>query len=244
MRSLKSSEQLFLMIVSAFFGGNSFAQEIQKGKLLYNNSLTAQNSVSEWRMEGLGNAVVDTTGMHLFSENESGHHVFWCPEEFPTRFIAEWEVKNEHPEAGLCIVFFASKGRTGQSIFDASIKVRNGIFKQYTKGDIDNYHISYYANTPTQKDREFSHLRKNPGFQKVHIGKPGISSDSEEWHRVTLEKNDDHIRMILDGAVIIDWIDDGILYGRVLGAGKIGFRQMKWTRFSYRNFSAWEAVNR
>jgi hypothetical protein len=51
-----------------------------------------------------------------------------------------------------------------------------------------------------------------------------------------LVKKDNQISMTVDGREIINWLDDGQEYGPVLGAGKIGFRQMKWTHFRYRNF--------
>jgi hypothetical protein len=45
--------------------------------------------------------------------------------------------------------------------------------------------------------------------------------------------------MFVDGRKIIDWLDDGKTYGEVLGSGKMGFRQMQWTHFRYRNFKVW-----
>lgn len=235
----RKAELFMLVMLFSMIGRNSNAQVLPKGDLIYQNSLAEEGLVAEWRMEGAGKLQFDSTGMHMFSDAQSGHHVLWCPIEFPESFIAEWELRNEHIEAGLCIVFFSAQGKKGQSIFDASIKSRDGTFKQYTKGDINNYHISFYANTPTQKNRPFSHLRKNAGFHKVQVGKPGIPSNSEEWHQVTLIKNGSHISMMLDDVVIVDWIDDGFQYGPALGIGHIGFRQMKWTRFCYRNFKVW-----
>jgi hypothetical protein len=51
-----------------------------------------------------------------------------------------------------------------------------------------------------------------------------------------LVKKDNQISMTVDGREIINWVDDGQEYGPVLGGGKIGLRQMKWTHFRYRNF--------
>ncbi|WP_394366470.1 DUF1961 family protein [Cyclobacterium xiamenense] len=58
-------------------------------------------------------------------------------------------------------------------------------------------------------------------------------------HTLRLEKEDSSIRMFIDGRKIIDWTDDGGR-GPVLQDGKIGFRQMQWTHFRYRNFTVWE----
>lgn len=46
--------------------------------------------------------------------------------------------------------------------------------------------------------------------------------------------------MFVDDRKIIDWTDDGKRFGPVLGAGKIGFRQMRWSHFRYRDFKVWQ----
>ena len=33
-------------------------------------------------------------------------------------------------------------------------------------------------------------------------------------------------------------------HGALLGSGKIGFRQMKWTHFAYRNFKVWRCIKK
>ncbi|MFT6210530.1 MAG: hypothetical protein ACJATE_001151 [Bacteroidia bacterium] len=211
-----------------------------KGELIYSNSLSSEIALKDWVMEGAGETQFSEGWMTMFSEDEKSHHVYWCPSELRASFIAEWEVRNLHTDAGLCIVFFAAKGSEEEDVMSDYLKSRNGIFKQYTKGDINNYHISYYANTPTQKDRPHAHLRKNKGFDKVQTGEPGIAYDSKETHRVKLIKDNGHIQMFVDGRSIIDWTDNGSEYGPILGAGKLAFRQMKWTRFQYRDLNVWE----
>lgn len=225
--------QVFVTILSISVN-DGIAQE-SKGELVYECSFGAESDLKEWTMEGPGETEFGDGWMRMYSPNEEGHHVYWCPIEVPESFVAQWEVRNLNPEAGLCIVFFAANGLNEEDLLDAKLKSRDGVFKQYTKGDINNYHISYYANTPTQKDRPHAHLRKNKGFHKVHVGEEGIPADSNEIHKVKLVKTYGHIQMYIDGSPIIDWQDDGQKYGPVLGAGKIGFRQMKWTRFQYRN---------
>lgn len=216
-----------------------FAQQ-DKGALLYGNSLSNADSLSNWVMEGPGITSTENGWMRMFSPEQAGHHVYWCPQQFPADFVAEWELKNNNPKAGLVIIFFAAKGSDGEPVLSEKLKARNGTFKQYTKGDIRNYHISYYANTTQQKDRPFAHLRKNPGFNKVHIGKAGIPANSTAIHRVQLSKKNGRIQLLVDNELVIDWQDDGKAFGPVLDGGHIGFRQMKWTDFSYRNFQVWK----
>ncbi len=219
----------------------SFAQEFTKGKLLYSNSLATSEKVNDWILEGPAKIEFKNNWMHMYSPNEEGHHVFWCPKDFPGNFIAEWEAQNQEIDAGLCIVFFCAKGLKGESIFDSSMPKRTtGIFTDYTKGAMNDYHISYYANGRDNPNRETANLRKNKGFNLVQTGEIGIPVQSTAIHKMKLIKQEGKILMYIDDRKIIDWTDDGIKYGKFLEDGKIGFRQMQWTHFAYRNFKVWE----
>lgn len=211
-----------------------------KGKLLYANSLASEADVAEWTLEGPAQVTFEEDWMHLLSPNEEGHHVFWCPTDFPGSFVAEWELQNMETDAGLCIIFFAANGVNGEDIFDPGLRKRTGIFRQYTKSDLNTYHISYYANTPIKPGRDYAHLRKNKGFHKVHIGEQGIEPGSTAIHRMRLVKDQARITMYVDDRKIIGWTDDGTVYGPVLEGGKIGLRQMQWSHFRYRNLKVWE----
>ncbi|MCX6199638.1 MAG: DUF1961 family protein [Bacteroidetes bacterium] len=216
------------------------SQPYTKGELLYSNSLAAKEDTAGWRMEGVGQVEFANGWMKIVSPNEKGHHVFWCPQEIPANFIAEWEVQNLHTEVGLCIIFFAAKGLNGEDIFDVSLPKRDGTFKDYTNGAINNYHISYYANSKDHPGRETAHLRKNKGFHMVQEKELGIPIHSKAIHKIQLVKFGGIIQLFIDGRNAIDWLDDGKHLGKILQGGKIGFRQMKWTQFNYRNFNVWE----
>lgn len=212
---------------------------VRKGGLIYENSLATGQLVRDWVMEGPGVTEFKDGWMELYAPGEEWHHVYWCPRDFPSRFVAEWELQNMHPQAGLVIVFFATKGTSGEDIFDPSLPERDGTFKHYTKDKLNGYHISYYANNPKNPDREFAHLRKNNMFALVQTGAEGIPRHSTSVHHVTLVKDDGHIVFYVDDRKIIDWQDDGKTLGPVYGSGKIGFRQMQWSHFRYRNFKVW-----
>jgi hypothetical protein len=230
----------------AFFFAFNLAQgqvlisDFLKGQLIYQNTLGSQQAVKDWTMEGPGVTEFTDGWMRMYSPKEKFHHVFWCPNDFPESFIAEWEAQNLKTDAGLCIIFFATKGAKGESIFDPSFPKRDGTFTQYTKSNLFNcYHISYYANGRDNPGRETSHLRKNKGFNMVQELEPGIPLASTAVHKLTLIKEQAHIVMFVDERKIIDWTDDGKKYGPVLQGGKMGFRQMEWTDFKYRNFKVW-----
>jgi hypothetical protein len=229
-----------LMAWIFLMGTPSKAQEVKSGALLYTNPFNNPADIKDWKMEGLGVAEIKDASLQMYSPDESGHHVFWCPVDFPESFIAEWDARNEEPDAGLCIVFFSAKGINGESIFDSSLPKRTtGFFSDYTKAAMNCYHISYYANAKDDPHRDISHLRKNKGFHLVQQGKSGIPMNSTDWHHLKLIKNQQHIMMYLDDREIINWTDPGTTYGPVLTEGKIGLRQMKWTHFAYRNFNVW-----
>ena len=231
---------LILNFLSLYFLQEVHAQEnLPKGDLLYENPFSSAKEVSDWTMEGPGTLDFLEGWMYMQSPEEEGHHVFWCPRDFPSSFVAQWEMQNIETDAGLCIVFFAATGVNGEDIFDPKLKKREGVFKQYTKSDLNTYHISYYANAAHNPNRPHSHLRKNKGFYKVFEGEQGIPPASTDIHHITLVKEEARIQLYVDDRKVIDWVDDGETYGPVLQGGKMGFRQMKWTHFRYRNFKVW-----
>ena len=210
----------------------------RRGELLYASKLDTSDSLKGWVMEGPGLTACTDGWMEMSSQRPrgpEGHTVFWCPETFPERFVAEWEMEVVS-ETGLCIVFFAAAGPGGEDIFSPTLPKRTGIFKHYTEGGINCYHISYFANTPSAPGRITSNIRKNSGFYLVANGPPGIAPGSQEVHRLRLVKDSDHIQLQVDDRVVIDSTDDGRSYGPALGAGKIGLRQMQWTVARYRDF--------
>ena len=217
-----------------------FTGSYEKGKVLYHAAFAREGDVRDWVMEGPGQLRFKDGWMEMFSPDEKWDHVFWCPKEFPESFIAEWEVQNLDTSKGLVIVFFSARGAGNRDIFDASMPRRDGTFKYYNKGEIDCYHISYYSNNPKAPDRGDSHLRKDPMNALLYQGEAGVGTRSTEEHKARLVKDGAHVVMYMDDRKIIDYTDDGKQYGPAYGAGKIGFRQMRWTDFRYRNFTVWE----
>ena len=208
------------------------------GSLLYESTLDRPESLAEWVVEGPGILTFKDGWMEMASERPDGpegHIVYWCPHDFPDRFVAEWEVQPVS-EYGLCIVFFAARGENGEDIFDESLPERNGVFTQYTNGAVLSYHLSYYANTPFNPGRITCNMRKNNNFYLVTNGPPGIPPGSQAVHRIRLIKDGARIQLQVDGRVIIDYTDDGRRYGPVYRDGKIALRQTQWMVAKYRNF--------
>lgn len=209
-----------------------------RGKVIYDNPLASSKDTAGWVLEGPGDITLRDGWMTMKSkrpDGPEGHVVYWCPKKFPDRIVAEWEFEFLE-EKGLCIAFFAARGRGNKDLFDTSLSKRSGVFGHYINGDIDCYHISYFANSPSEP-RGVANLRKNHGFFLISNGPVGVPvSRPGEVHRAVLIKDGAHIRMAVDGRIIIDHIDDGRRAGPVYTDGYIGFRQMQWTHARYRNF--------
>lgn len=202
--------------------------------------MASAEDMAGWRMEGPGETRRRDGWMEMWSPGEEMHHVYWAPILAPASFAASWQMQNLHPEAGLCIVFFGATGLNGEDVMHPSLPPRDGTFRLYNNGALKNYHISYYANTPSVPARPVARLRKNPGAKIVQEGPPGIPAGSEAIHDVRLMKDKNRIALWVDQRRIIDWTDTGETLGPAYGAGKIALRQMQWTRFRYRNFRVWE----
>jgi hypothetical protein len=212
--------------------------EFDRGRPVYENDLGCAEDCAGWIMEGPGEVTFEDGWMVMASERPDGpdgHIVHWPNVDFPADFVAEWEMR-PISDYGLCIIFFCATGRNGEDLFDPTIAPRNGIFSQYTMGDINCYHISYYANTPSCPGRITSNMRKNHGFFVVANGPPGVAAGDKEAHAVRLAKRGAHVHLSVDGRKLIEFHDGGEDYGPVLGAGKIGFRQMQWMKAAYRHF--------
>ena len=234
---------IFILVMVENIHAQISVVNFKKGGLIYQNPLASENDVKDWKMEGPGVTEFKDGWMEMYSPGKKFHHVFWCPEDFPGGFIAEWELQNLETDAGLCIIFFSAKGDNGESIFDPAFPKRDGTFSQYTKSKyFNNYHISYYANGKDNREREVAHLRKNKGFEVVQVGEPGLPVHSTAIHKITLIKDNAHILMFVDDRKIIDWKDDE-KNQPVWQDGKMGFRQMQWTHFRYRNFKVWSLKN-
>ena len=214
-----------------------------RGKLIYENPLSSPLDIKGWPVEGPANIHFQGGGMQVRSERPDGpegHLVLWCPTIFPDRFLAEWDFELLEPN-GLSIVFFAAAGRDGHDLFSPELAPRTGVFGQYVNGDINCYHVSYFASTPTVP-RAVANLRKNAGFYLLSNGPVGVprSDATSRVHHAILRKAGGRIQMAVNGRTIIDFVDDGKRAGQAWTEGRIGLRQMQWTVQRYRKFRVYE----
>ncbi len=215
--------------------------------LLYENSLSNSSQVKNFVMEGLG-AVTFTKGrMRMESlldpeEGQKANIVFWCDKDFPDNIEISWDF---YPikEPGLCMLFFAAKGRNNEDIFSPNLSKRDGQYSQYNRGDINTLHVSYFRRKAIS-ERAFNvcNLRKSYGFHLVAQGADPIPcvNDARPPYRIQVIKYGPEVLFSINDLELFHWIDDGISYGEVLRDGKIGFRQMAPLIAEYANLTVYE----
>jgi hypothetical protein len=208
---------------------------------VYFTEFDDQADLSDWHLEG-GYKISNTDG-RLVLENQPGcaksqttakHLVCWLKREIPADFLLEFTVCPQNREEGLNIVFFNTRGIGGHDIFDGSLAPRDGTFKQYHSGDLNGYHVSYWAGT-----RNSANLRKNKGFDLVATGPDLVANaPAGKFQTIRIYKRGGTIRVLVDDVISVTYEDDGVSNGPVIRqSGWIGLRQMAHTiRCQYGSF--------
>ena len=200
-------------------------------KLIYENPLSCPEDVENFHMEGRAEVSFPENKMRLCSAldeslGQKANFVYWCDHDFPADLCIRWNF-TPIKEPGLCILFFAARGRNGEDLFSPSLKTRTGEYEMYHHGDIDAYHISYFRRK-WEEERSFHtcNLRKSYGFRLAATGADPIPSvcDAKPFYRMEISKRGGRIGFFIDGMPVLRWTDRDA--GPVLGEGKIGFRQM------------------
>lgn len=211
--------------------------EYETTDLLYENPLAEPSDVEEFVLEGEAVSTFSRGRLRLESihgpdEADVPHFVFWCPEEFPDDIEISWEFWPV-AEPGLCMLFFAAKGRNGEDVLDPGLDERTGDYPEYHSGDIDALHASYYRRNfhgEPWAEREFQtiNLRKSHGFHLVSEGGDPMPNvrDAEPPYPIRVVKSGPDVAFYVGDLEVFHWTDDGDSTGPVLGSGKIGFRQM------------------
>lgn len=206
--------------------------------LLYENTFSAPQrersaeARRDWVMEGGGIAEWEDGLLRLRprrftierSRSETDHLVYWLKKDFPADLAIEWEFRFpdlKRSPKGLVILFICAQGLNGEDLFDPKLAKREGVFKRYYDGDINCYHISYFAGA-----RGRANVRKNKGFYLVTAADDlVVQGGAERFHRLRLTRFGQDLTLSVNGQRCITWTDDGQTYGPIPGGGKLGLRQ-------------------
>lgn len=221
-----------------------------KKKLIYQNYLSNPENVSSFVMEGNVQISFENARMRMTSVmdpalGQKANYVFWCPEVFPENIEISW---NFYPlsDEGLCMLFFAASSLDGGDIFDESLRVRDGRYDCYFDGDIHAFHASYYRRkAPTERAFRTCNLRKSKGFHLVAQGADPLPEvkDCMCPYRMKIVKYKNEVQFYINSMLLYQFSDDGHTYGKLLGKGRIGFRQMSPMIAEYSDFCVFELTD-
>ena len=207
-------------------------------ELLYENTFSAApeqrraEADKDWVMEGGGTAewadgrLVLRPKRYTASRSrvETDHFVYWLKRDFPAGVAVEWDFRYPAPDGvpnGLAILFICARGVGGEDLFDPKLAKRKGVFRRYHSGDINSYHLSYFAGR-----RGTVNVRKNRGFRQVASGPDLVAKGgADKWHHLRLVRFKGLLQLTVDEQPCIRWTDDGTVGGPPHGGGKIGLRQ-------------------
>jgi hypothetical protein len=213
--------------------GKLFPKDVDLTHPVYQTSFEDESVLKDWVLEGGrrmrvagGNLVLESQPGSVRSESDADHLVCWLKREIPADFLVEFTVCPEDRKQGLNIVFFNTRGIHGEPIFAPTLKPRDGDFDQYRSGDLNGYHISYWA-----AGRGTANVRKNEGFHLVATGEDLVTgAPAGTFQTVRIYKRGGKIRLMVDDRISVAWDDDGKAYGPVWNhSGWIGLRQMAHT---------------
>ncbi len=205
-----------------------------KGRMLYKNSLSSEEDIAEYHLEGDACITFPRGIMRMENayerDKEKGLHanfVLWCDRNFPDDIAVSWNFK-PLTDAGLAMFWIASRGRNGEDIFSPQLEQRDGDYSQYNHGDINALHASYYRRNPAEIGFRTCNLRKSHGHNLVCLAGDPLpdAKYATKPYRIEVTKSGQHFRFSIDDIEIYHWVDDGVRYGPILQDGKIGFRQM------------------
>lgn len=221
-----------------------------KGELLYHNELISKRDLDDFIVEGSLKSSFESDRLVLESSKDPdlhgdfAHWVMWCKKDFPDHIVIEWEFRPLQ-EPGLAMLFFAATGKQSEDIFSSHLPKRTGHYPEYHSGEINTFHLSYFRRKWAE-ERSFCtcNLRKSSGFHLVCQGADPIPStaDVQTAYKLQVVKYERIIQFSINDLVVLEWEDDGEMFGPLLTSGKIGFRQMAPLKASYRNFKVYKAI--
>ena len=172
---------------------------------------------------------------------QKANYVLWCPECFPADLCVEWDFLPIR-EPGLCILFFAARGRGGEPLFSSQLTQRTGEYTQYHHGDINAFHVSYFRRKePDERAFHTCNLRKSYGFHLVAQGGDPIpdATDALTPYRMAIVKQGREVRFYCNELQLFSFIDDSRTWGPLLRDGWIGFRQLAPLIAEYANLTVY-----
>jgi len=234
-------------------------ENLQQESELFEGDRRVRRPEKDWLVEAMGTARIENGSLILESEKEpelqrwengapvwepgkhQKHVVVWLTRRMPDNILVEYTMEPVDSQQGLHILFFAARGPDGGSIFQPGLKAREGDFRNYifNAEEYQSYHISWWS-SPQTADRRSSNLRKNNNFYLLTSGDDRINRKGEKPYRMRLLKQGGRIQGEVDGVKVIDYLDEGTVFGPVFTDGYLGLRMMGQSKkITIRDFKVW-----
>ncbi len=245
-----------LIFASDFSDSNN----IEREEDLFSAGTRSRQPQKDWLVEATGTARIEENALILESQPEvelqrwehgkpnwepgkhQKHVVVWLTRRMPENLLVEYTMEPVDSRQGLHILFFAAHGPENGSIFQPGLKAREGDFRNYifNPDEFQSYHISWWS-SPQTADRRSSNLRKNNNFYLLTSGDDRINRKGERPYRIRLLKQGGHIQGEVDGVKVIDYHDEGKIFGPVFRDGYLGWRMMgESKKITIRDIQVWE----
>lgn len=164
-----------------------------------------------------------------------GHLVFWNKFKTPNNFIIECDFQSLSPNA-LHMLMFSCSGTKGEDVFDSSLKKRWGVAAQYTKSDLYNYRVSFYA-----PGRGTANMRKSPGRILVAKGEDFTLEDPKAVHHLKIVKYNNVVSWYINEQLSFKF-EDNLGKGHLQG-GQTAIRVMVPAIGLYDNYTISEILD-
>jgi len=152
--------------------------------------------------------------------------VVWNKNRFPSDMLFEFTINHRGSDIGLTLVFFAAEGLQGENVFSLDLPPRNGVYRNYNKGQLKNYTVSYWSRnkkpTLVERGEQYTNrMRKNPGANKLSTEYSRTDKCNDCDYRVRILKVGAYLAVEINGVVVNQVTDSD-----PLGGGYIGLRNM------------------
>jgi hypothetical protein len=221
---------------------------MRRGDLLASEDFSA--GMVNWMPEGDVDARIED-GRLRFEATENTPEKkgnIWWRNRFSGPVRIEFDYQSATPY-GLTMFWFNSHGRGGADLLSIE---RNGRYDNYVKGPMNGYHVSFH-----RFDSGVSNLRKSYGFHVLSSKPDPVPMENLQPHHVEIYCAGGRIRMMVDGKLVHDVVDDGKLCtegeawlhdypcggtGEVFVGGYVGIRHTQKQVAYYDNFKVYRLV--
>lgn len=173
-----------------------------------------------WLVEGTGSADYENGRLQLREEPDGVGVVAWLRDDQPSDMNVSFDLAFSNNRC-IGVIFFAATGPDGGDLFDST--PRTGDYEEYIRGEVNGYSLSLHRYWPDGRNNPGSNLRRNSGFHLLSQRMPDPVLEAGRTYKISINKRGPRISVRVDGDVIHDVTDDGVL-GKAWERGKIGFR--------------------